>query len=254
MIHEEARVEVALDHARTQVVDAPRASSASTHSSNHLIQIEAGLVAIEQTLTHTNLFLIATKKNHHHGGNQNLVHHLGVLTAASTSHVLDVGSHALPITNQLQRNLEQGNHIIEHVLISAHHDAQLAVASTDITSRHRGVEAVEALLLAHGIDLLSERRLAGGHIHVDAALLPIRRQNRHYLQTLENTLLTESDLSHIRGVTTDYEKRVNRPDNAENNIGTLRNLNGALRQLSTLRDEGIALAQGTVVLKMTQRA
>ena len=151
-------------------------------------------------------------------------------------------------------NLEERSHLLEDLLVATHHDAQLGITSTDITSRHRGVEAVEALLLAHGIDLLSERRLAGGHIHVDAALLPITLQNRHYLQTLENTLLTESDLSHIRGVTTDYEKRVNRPDNAENNIGILRNLNGALRQLSTLRNEGIALAQGTVVLKMTQRA
>lgn len=46
----------------------------------------------------------------------------------------------------------------------------------------------------------------------------------------------------------------NQPDNAENNIGILRNLNRALRQLGSLRDEGIALAQSTVVLKMMQTA
>ena len=95
MLDEEAGVEVALDHAGSQVVDAPGSSGASTHSGNHLVEIETRLVAVQQTLTDTDLYVIEATMPYHVGGDQNLVHHLGVLTAASLSHVAEIGSHAL---------------------------------------------------------------------------------------------------------------------------------------------------------------
>ena len=55
VVHEEAGIEVALDHARTEVVDAPRASSASTDSGNHLIKVQTRLVSVQKTLADTNL-------------------------------------------------------------------------------------------------------------------------------------------------------------------------------------------------------
>ena len=112
-------------------------------------------------------------KSNHHGGDENLVHHLGVLTAAGTSHVLDVGSHALCVNCGSRPHLEQRNQIIVHVPITAHHDAELSIASTNVTSGHGSIETVEALRLRDRVDLLSKRRLAGGHIHVDTALLLI---------------------------------------------------------------------------------
>ena len=116
---------------------------------------------------------MSCQKSNHHGGDENLVHHLGVLTAAGTSHVLDVGSHALCVNCDSQPHLEQGNQIIVHILITAHHDAELSIASTNVTSGHGSIEAVEALRLRDRVDFLSKRRLAGGHIHVDTALLRI---------------------------------------------------------------------------------
>ena len=55
MFHEEARVEIAHNHARTQIVDTPRSSSSGTYSGNGFIQIKTSLVSIDQTLAHANL-------------------------------------------------------------------------------------------------------------------------------------------------------------------------------------------------------
>ena len=95
MLDEEAGVEVALDHAGSQVVDAPGSSGAGAHSGNHLVEVETRLVAVQQTLADTDLHVSAETGTNHHGGDQDLIHHLGVLTAAGGAHVLDVRSHAL---------------------------------------------------------------------------------------------------------------------------------------------------------------
>ena len=95
VLNEEAGVEVALDHAGSQVVDAPGSGGTGAHSSNHLVEVETGLVAVEQTLADTDLPMSGEMGADHHGGDQNLVHHLGVLAATRGTHVLDVGSHAL---------------------------------------------------------------------------------------------------------------------------------------------------------------
>ena len=55
MFDEEARIEVALDHTRTEVVDAPRTSSTSTDSSNDFIEVKTSLVTVNQTFANTNL-------------------------------------------------------------------------------------------------------------------------------------------------------------------------------------------------------
>ena len=95
VLDEEAGVEVALDHAGSQIVDAPGSGGTGTHSGNHLVEVETGLVTVQQTLADTDLPVREETGANHHGGDQNLVHHLGVLAAAGGTHVLDVGSHAL---------------------------------------------------------------------------------------------------------------------------------------------------------------
>ena len=55
VLDEEAGVEVALDHAGSQIVDAPGSGGTGTHSGNHLVEVETGLVTVQQTLADTNL-------------------------------------------------------------------------------------------------------------------------------------------------------------------------------------------------------
>ena len=55
VVHEEAGIEVALDQTGAEVIDAPRASSASTDSGNHLIKVQTRLVSVQKTLADTNL-------------------------------------------------------------------------------------------------------------------------------------------------------------------------------------------------------
>ena len=55
VVDEEAGVEVALDHAGSQIVDAPGSGGTGTHSGNHLVEVETGLVTVQQTLADTNL-------------------------------------------------------------------------------------------------------------------------------------------------------------------------------------------------------
>lgn len=129
VIHEETRVEIALQHARSEVVDAPRASRASAHRCDHFFQIQSCFVSVNQTFTHADLCHKSNpqiKAQYHHRGDQNLVHHLRVLATATSAHVFDIRAHAL----------EQRHHFLKGSLVSTNHDRQLAVTSANISSRH----------------------------------------------------------------------------------------------------------------------
>lgn len=124
---------------------------------------------------------------YHHRRNQDLVHHLCVLSTSTLTHILYIRSHAL----------EQRNHLIKRLLISTNHYRQLPVTSANITSRNyilsipiittRSIQCGNSLALSHRVDLTRQRRLAGGHIHKDSALL----------QTVYNSFLTQHYLAHI---------------------------------------------------------
>ena len=103
VLHEEAGIEVALDHARAQIAYIPRASGAGAHGSDNFVEIQSRLVAVQKALANANLDVAQRGKRYHVRGDEDLVAHLGVLAAARFSHVSDVRSHALHVIKKKGR-------------------------------------------------------------------------------------------------------------------------------------------------------
>ena len=212
VLHEEAGIEVANHHARSQIVDAPRPSSARTHSSNHLVEIQARLVAVDQTLAHANL---------HHNEAQTRTMlvairiwlHIFVCCPqpAFPMYFRFVPMHWRSLAIHT-KYLEERSHLLENLLVASNHDAKLRVTSTHITARHCVsythfastwcVQRSNALLLSSLVDLHSQRRLAGGHIHDNAAFLEITLYIHPYLHSSKNALLAEIHLADVLGEST----------------------------------------------------
>lgn len=209
MIHEETGIEVSLDHTGSEVVDAPRASSTGTDGGNGLFEIETGLVAVDEALDDTD----------HVGGDEDLVDHLGVLTAASGTHVADVGSHAL----------EQGEDLFVGGFLTTDHDGELGVSGTDVATADGSIEGFDSLGLSDLKQLGGEGWLGGGHINVDASLL----------EAVEDTLLADGDVLDISGIA----------DDGEDDIGVLADLLRRVAKGSALLDKRVAFAQSTVELE-----
>ena len=108
--------------------------------------------------------------------------------------------------------LEEGSHLLENLLVASNHDAELRITSTHITARHCVsypqfastwcVQRNNALLLSSLVDLHSQRRLAGGHIHDNAAFLEITLYIHPYLHSSKNALLAEIHLADVLGEST----------------------------------------------------
>src|SRR5690606_36101993 len=100
----EARIEVALHHARAEVVDRPRLGRAAAHGFDYTHGIEPGLARVEQALADAD----------HRRGDEDLVDHLGVLARAGRAEVGDA----------LAEASEDGPDLFERALVAADHDGQ----------------------------------------------------------------------------------------------------------------------------------
>src|SRR5690349_24489777 len=72
MFDEEAGVKISFENARSEIVERPTRCRAAVDGTEHRLQVQPGLVTVEQTLAHTD----------HRAGNDDLVAHLGVLPGA----------------------------------------------------------------------------------------------------------------------------------------------------------------------------
>ena len=79
----------------------------------------------------------------------------GVLTGSGAALMYNRLSHCIP--HRLQG--------IDNVFITTDHDRKCAVFGPHITTRNRGINAVDSLSFGGFIDFDGQRRFAGGHIH-----------------------------------------------------------------------------------------
>ncbi len=99
---EEARLEIALDDARAEVVQRPARRRAAADRLQDGFEVQTRLVAVQQGLAHTD----------HVGGDEDLIDHLGVLAGTGRTLMHDGLAHAL----------QQRTNGLDHLGVAADHD------------------------------------------------------------------------------------------------------------------------------------
>ena len=178
VVDEEPGSEVATEHARAVVAERPRSGGAPTDGLEGLVEIEPGLLGVEQRFADAD----------HPGCDEDLVHHLGVLPSARSAEVSDGAA----------EHLEQrpGTGHIRHV--TPDHDRERCVASSHIAAGHGGVDGTDVACGGRSVDLSCQRRLAGRHVDDDAAR-PC---------SCDDPVGRKEHFSHVRWVSDDGEDEV----------------------------------------------
>ena len=135
MINKETGVEVAPENAWPEVVDRPGSGSASANRLDHLSGIQSCRGGIQKALTNAN----------HIGSNQNLVHHLGVLTSAGAA----MPNHDLP------KQAKDWFGTSERCRLATSRDRKRCVSCPNIAATDRGVNAHD----------VSRAGMIGDHAH-----------------------------------------------------------------------------------------
>jgi hypothetical protein len=169
MIDKETGIVIVLQDTGREVVERPARRGAATNRLQQCIEIQPGLVSVQQTFTNAD----------HCAGNNDLVAELRMLT----------GSRAALVNDGFAQHLQQRHHILNGRPVAADHDGQRRIARADITARNRSVDGLRSLCLRRRIDFLRQTRRGRCHVH----------QNCVLLRTGEHTIHAEIHVTNLLG-------------------------------------------------------
>ena len=136
MLNVEAWLKVTLQHARSIGLQTEAASCTSLQKTNHLLQIQASFVTVDERFTEPD----------HRSCNHDLVRHFGVLTLAKTTHIHDL----------LRVGLQQGHAVVDSLRLTANHGHQLAILRSNISTGNRCIQALDSKWLEVRSDSLCQ--------------------------------------------------------------------------------------------------
>ena len=160
-------------------VEAPRPGRPAGDALHHGVQVEPGLVAVEQRLADAD----------HVGGDQDLVDHLGVLARAGRALVDD----------RLAHGLEERLQGLDDLLVAADHDRQPGFSRADVAAGDRRVDRVHALAPSRPVTISTAS--AGSLVVMSTSMVPGFAPAR-------TPLLAQDHLAHVAGIADDGEDHV----------------------------------------------
>jgi hypothetical protein len=124
VLDEEAGPEIAAEHPWGKVGDGPRPGRPAADRRQHPLRVESRLRRVEEPLDDAE----------HGAGDQDLVHHLGVLTGSGPS--LENDRLPKPLENRFRHR--------EGLVRAAHHDGERRLPGPDVTAGHRSIQCEDA--------------------------------------------------------------------------------------------------------------